>query len=87
MLLVCVLSIAQLGREALRATRHHPISQVLRSFGLISLVIYVFEFWIILQAMGNGRSIEGLLGVIFGLFAYALATSWNLLGAKDTPAS
>ncbi len=87
MLLVVILSIAQLAREALRAARHHPLLQVLRSFGLISLVIYIYEFILVLQAMTGGRSIEGLLGVIFGLYAYALATSWNLLGAKELPAA
>ncbi|HEY1729007.1 MAG TPA: hypothetical protein VGG22_11585 [Candidatus Baltobacteraceae bacterium] len=87
MLLVSVLSIGQLAREAVRSTRHHPLPQVLRSFGLISLLIYIFEIVIILQAMTSGRNIDGLLGVIFGLFAYALATSWNLLGAKELPGS
>jgi len=85
MLAVSVASILQLLREALRASKHHPLRQVLRSFGLVSLVIYAFEFWIVLQAMTNGRNIEALLGVIFGLYTYALATSWNLLGAKELP--
>ncbi len=85
MLLIAVLSIGQLAREALRTARHHPWLQVLRSFGLISLVIYVYEFVLVARAIMFGGSFEGLLGVIFGLFAYALATSWNLLGAKDLP--
>lgn len=87
MLLISVLSIAQLAREAVRASRHHPLLQVLRTFGLISLVIYLYEFVLVAQSIMFGRSFEGLVGVIFGLFAYALATSWNLLGAKELPGS
>jgi len=87
MLLISVLSVAQLAREAVRTARHHPLGQVLRSFGAISLVIYIYEFVVIARTIMFGRGLEGLLGVIFGLFAYALATSWNLLGAKDLPAN
>jgi hypothetical protein len=85
MLAVSLVSVLQLCREAVRAARRHPLAEVLRTFGLLSLLIYLFEFGTILQAMKTGGSLEGLLGIIFGLFSYALATSWNLLGAKELP--
>jgi hypothetical protein len=83
MLGVTALSIFRLAQEAYRATKHASLVQVLRTLGIISLIVYVAEFFVLLNLRNGSTSIGSLLGIILGLYAYALATSWGLLGARE----
>jgi hypothetical protein len=51
--------------------------------GLLSLGIYVFELVTALRILHGTSSPDTLVYIILGLYAYALRTSWGLLGAKD----
>jgi hypothetical protein len=83
MLGVAALSLFRLAQEAYRATKHLSLVQVLQTFGIISLIVYVAEFFVLLLLRNGSTSIGSLLGIILGLYAYALATSWGLLGARE----
>jgi hypothetical protein len=83
MLGVAVLSIFRLVREAYRASKRISLLRVLQTFGIVPLIVYVAEFVVVLLLRAGLTSIGGLLGIILGLYAYALATSWGLLGARE----
>jgi hypothetical protein len=83
MLAVSVASIAQLIREARRNARRYTFAQIIRTFGMVSLVIYGAEFVIILRNLEGHGNIDALVGIVFSLYSYALATSWLLLSQTD----
>lgn len=85
MLVFAAISIVQLVRDAYLATKFHPIVEVLRSFGIVSSIVYAAEFYFVLR-LRSGGTVQGVVFVVLGLFAYALATSWGLLGAREMPA-
>lgn len=51
--------------------------------GLLSLCIYAFELVTAVRVL-QGSSPDTLVYIVLGLYAYALRTSWGLLGAKET---
>jgi len=60
-----------------------------RNLGLISVCIYIFELAAALGLNASEESIDKIVYTVFGLYSYALGTSWGLLGAtrgsKATP--
>ena len=85
MLVISILSIAQIIREARSAARIHPMRDVVLSYGTASLGIYIAQFVLILRLNLGYASLDGLLYVIIGLYMFALITSWQLLSLRDNP--
>jgi nucleoside recognition membrane protein YjiH len=56
-----------------------------RTFGLVSVAIYVFELVAALGLNTSDASIDKIVYTLFGLYSYALGTSWGLLGATGAP--
>ena len=54
-----------------------------RNLGLISVVIYVFELIAALGLNASDASVDKIVYTVFGLYSYALGTSWGLLGATS----
>lgn len=53
-----------------------------RHAGFISLVIYVLELVAALALDTGDASVERIVYVVFGLYGYALGTSWGLLSVN-----
>lgn len=56
-----------------------------RNLGLISVGIYVFELVAVLGLNTSYASLDKIVYTVFGLYSYALATSWGLMGATGGP--
>jgi carbon starvation protein CstA len=80
---VAVLGMVQIVATALQMKRRFPGEISWRNIGLISLAIYAFEFVSALQAQAGTRQPETIVYIVIGLYAYALGTSWKLLGARE----
>ena len=55
-----------------------------RHAGFVSLAVYAFELFSALEAKTHPDSDMNFVYIQLGLYAYALGTSWGLLGAKDS---
>ena len=82
-LVIAIFSVSQLLYEVRASARIHTLRNVLFGFGAVSLGIYVAEFIIVLRILIYGTGFQGLVWVVFGLYAYALATSWRILRAGE----
>jgi cytosine/uracil/thiamine/allantoin permease len=80
---VAVIAMAQIVSTAVRMKRRFPSEINWRNIGLISLAIYAFEFVAALQVQAGTRRPETIVYIAIGLYAYALGTSWSLLGARE----
>jgi hypothetical protein len=80
---IAFIAIVQIANVGLRSWRTRGPTYNWHEFGLISLCIYAFELDLALRLMAGGDIHDGLVWVMFGLYAYALGTAWGLMGAKD----
>lgn len=71
-------------RESIALARAYPELRGWRQFGVISLCIYVLELIFALRMLLKTGTALSLVFVVLGLYSYALATSWKLLGARDS---
>jgi hypothetical protein len=55
-----------------------------KHLGTISLATYAFEFYSAQESKAHPGSTVNFIYIVLGLYAYALGTSWGLLGAKDS---
>jgi hypothetical protein len=81
---IALIAAGQIAATALMLRRRYARQISWRNIGLISMCIYIFEFISALR-IGHGQSdnADTLVYIVLGLYAYALGTSWGLLGAKD----
>jgi hypothetical protein len=82
---IAALSLLQVARIAVLAWRRGQVSW--RQVGLISIGIYAFELQQAIQVLQSHEMRESIVWIAFGLYAYALGSSWNLLGASDAKPS
>lgn len=80
---VAVVAMVQIISTALRMKWRFPREISWRNIGLISLAIYAFEFVAALQAHAGTRAPEAVVYIAIGLYAYALGTSWKILGSRE----
>jgi hypothetical protein len=80
---IALLAIVQTGQVAVAGWRARTEHYSWHEFGLISLCIYGFELVFALRLMAGADIRDGLVWVMFVLYAYALGTAWSLLGARD----
>lgn len=80
---VAALSILQVGREGLQLYHRQPTFAVVRKFGLVSMTIFALELFFAIRLESGLLSMEGIVDVVMGLYAYSLFASWTLMGAKD----
>lgn len=57
------------------------------NFGIISVCIYIFELVAALGLNTNEASVDRIVYIVFGLYGYALGTSWGLLSVNAGPRS
>jgi hypothetical protein len=74
------LALIQASRLVLDALRTPAERAPWTQLGLLSVAIYVLELWFTVRLI-SGSDTEGLIWVVFGLYSYALSTSWGLLGS------
>ena len=79
---VALLAIVQIARAIFMRVRSDGGLKNWQHLGLISLGIYVFELIAAQGVVTRAVSPDKLVYFVLGLYAYALGTSWNLLGAK-----
>jgi hypothetical protein len=79
---VAALAIVQIARAVLARVRLDGGLKNWRHLGLISLCIYIFELIAAQAVVTRAVSPDKLVYFVLGLYAYALGTSWSLLGAK-----
>jgi hypothetical protein len=75
------MALVQTARLVLDAWRAPGERVPWNQLGLISVAIYAIELWIVVRTI-LGSDTEGLVWVMFGLYSYALSTSWGLLGSR-----
>jgi hypothetical protein len=80
---VAALSIVQVVREGIQLYRRDPTFAVLRKFGLLSLTIFALELFFAIRLESGAISMNGIVDVVMGLYAYSLLASWTLMGARD----
>jgi hypothetical protein len=80
---VAALAIIQIASAIIARVRSDGGLKHWQHLGLISLGIYVLELIVAQGVVTGAASADKLLYFVLGLYAYALGTSWNLLGAKD----
>jgi hypothetical protein len=80
---VAAIAMVQIVVTALTLRRRYPGKFTWRNVGLISLAIYAFEFVSAVRSAASESRAGTIVYIVFGLYAYALGTSWSLLGAKD----
>jgi hypothetical protein len=78
---IAALTLIQVARLAFIAWRTRGDTYPWTQLGLISVVIYAFQLSLAVR-MIFGSDTDGLIWVVFGLYSYALGTSWGLLGAE-----
>jgi hypothetical protein len=78
---IAALSLLQVARIAVLAWRSGRVSW--RQIGLISIAIYAYELEQAILLLRTNVMHESIVWIAFGLYAYALGSSWNLLGASD----
>jgi hypothetical protein len=78
---IAALTLIQVARLAFIAWRTRGDTYPWTQLGLISVVIYAFQLSLAIR-MIFGSDTDGLIWVVFGLYSYALGTSWGLLGAE-----
>ena len=79
---VALLAIVQIARAIFMRVRSDGGLKNWQHLGLISLGIYVFELIAAQGVVTRAVSPDKLVYFVLGFYAYALGTSWNLLGAK-----
>jgi hypothetical protein len=79
---IAFLGIVQIVQVAVSGWRRHSGSYSWREAGLISFSIYGLELVLAVRMLTGGNVRDGIVWVMFGLYAYALGTSWSLMGAK-----
>jgi hypothetical protein len=75
------LALIQTARLALMAWLARGERIPWTELGLLSVAIYAFELSLVVR-MIEGLKTDGLIWVVFGLYSYALSTSWGLLGSR-----
>jgi hypothetical protein len=80
---VTLLAVAQTVRAIASAVRQDRGFQNWRQLGIMSLGIYLLELWIAHGVETRNVDPDKIVYIVLGLYAYALATSWMLLGARD----
>jgi hypothetical protein len=80
---IALLAIVQRAQVAVSGWRKRSGSYNWREAGLISLGIYGFELVLAIRILIGGDVHDGIVWVMFGLYAYALGASWGLMGAND----
>ncbi len=79
---VAFLSLCQCISNALQMRRLFPDLRGWRNLGVISAAIFALELLVALRVhFGAGQPLT-LAYVLLGLYAYALGSSWELLGAR-----
>jgi hypothetical protein len=81
---VAALAIVQIAIAIVARVRSGGGLKDWQHLGLISLAIYVLELIVAQGVVTRAVAPDKLLYFVLGLYAYALGTSWNLLGAKDS---
>jgi hypothetical protein len=81
---VAILAMSQIVRAGMVAFRRRPELKTLLHVGLISLGIYVLELVTSRGIATRNVPADKLIYIVLGLYAYALLTSWGLLGASDS---
>jgi hypothetical protein len=79
---MAALGLVQAARLAFDAFRTRGERIPWTELGLLSVGIYALELWLAVRML-RGSDTEGLVWVVFGLYSYALSTSWGLLGSRD----
>jgi hypothetical protein len=79
---MAALGLLQAARLAFDAFRTRGERIPWTELGLLSVGIYALELWLAIRML-RGSDTEGLVWVVFGLYSYALSTSWGLLGSRD----
>jgi hypothetical protein len=79
---IAALTLIQVARLAFIAWRTRGDTYPWTQLGLISVVIYAFQLSLAVRMLLGGDIHDGLIWVVFGLYSYALGTSWGLLGAE-----
>jgi hypothetical protein len=82
-IVLALISMSQILREGRTMARLFPERRGWRRFGLISFGIYLLELLIATRLLARAGNPEGIVFTVLGLYAYALGTSWSLLGARD----
>jgi hypothetical protein len=80
-LVVALVSFAQIVLAGTRLWGQFGGLRGWHAFGVVSSGIYVLQTAIIVRIMLGGH-VDGLVYVVFGLYAYSLGTAWTLLRAK-----
>jgi hypothetical protein len=80
---ISLLAILQIVQVAVSGWRKRAGAYNWREAGLISLCIYGLELILAVRILKGSNNHDGIVWVMFGLYAYALGTSWGLIGAKD----
>ncbi len=83
---IAALALVGVVRLAITAWRTRGVRMPWTEIGLLSVAIYAFEVLLAVR-MIRGSATDGLIWVVFGLYSYAIGTSWKLLGAEKKPAS
>jgi hypothetical protein len=79
---IAVFAMLQTVRTAIAIVRRYPGRVQWRNLGAISFCIYGLEL-IVALGIGQGGAAVKLVYIVLGLYAYALGTSWGLLGARS----
>jgi hypothetical protein len=85
-IIIAMLTLIQVCGVALKSWRSRDKGHLRVDFwtqlGLLSVAIYAFQLSLVVRMVFGVNVHDGLIWVVFGLYSYALGTSWMLLGAE-----
>jgi hypothetical protein len=87
-IIIATLTLIQVSGVALKSWRSRDKAHLRADFwtqiGLLSVAIYAFQLSLAVRMVLGIDVRDGLIWFVFGLYSYALGTSWKLLGAEKS---